>query len=52
MFFLKKIIAKRVIRKNAKEVQNVVKRAYKDLSRDLNRRMNHIKAPLKITISR
>lgn len=52
MFSLKKYAAKRALRKNVKEVKSVVKRAYRDVSRDLNKRVSGFKMPIKVTISR
>jgi hypothetical protein len=52
MMALKKMIAKRVIRKNAKELQSMARRTYRDVSKDLNKRMASMKLPIKITVSR
>jgi hypothetical protein len=52
MMSFKKMIAKRVIKKNAKELQSIAKRTYRDVSKDLSKRMASMKMPVKITISR
>ena len=48
MLSLKKAIAKRVLKKNVKQVENSVKRVYKDLSK----RVSGMKMPVKVIISR
>lgn len=52
MMSFKKMIAKRVIKKNAKELQSIAKRTCRDVSKDLSKRMASMKMPVKITISR
>lgn len=52
MFSLKKYAAKRALRKNVKEIKSVIKRAYKDVSRDLSKRTSGVKMPIKLTLSR
>lgn len=49
---LKKMIAKRVIKKNARDLQSMAKRTYRDVSKDLSKRMAAMKMPIKITVSR
>lgn len=52
MMSFKKMIAKRVIKKNAKQLQSIARSTYKDVSKDLTKRMAMMKMPVKITISR
>lgn len=52
MMPLKKMLMKRVIKKNAKEIQSIAKKTYRDVSKDLSKRMTMMKMPVKITISR
>lgn len=49
---LKKILVKRATKKNVRNVGLAVKRVYKDVSKDFNKRLSGMKSPLKITISR
>lgn len=51
MFSLKKYAAKRVLRKNVKEIKSVIRRTYRDVSRDLSKKVSGVKMP-KLTISR
>jgi hypothetical protein len=52
MMSFKKMIAKRVIKQNARELQSIARRTYKDVSKDLTKRMANMKMPVKITVSR
>ena len=52
MMSFKKMIAKRVIKQNAKELQSIARRTYKDVSKDLSKRMASMKMPIRITVSR
>lgn len=52
MFFLKKIIVKRILKKNAKEIQNVVKKTYRSVSKDLSKKVGGLKVPVKVTLTR
>jgi hypothetical protein len=52
MMSLKKMIMKRVIRKNAKQLQSMAKRTYRDVSKDVGKRMSSMKMPVKITLTR
>lgn len=52
MMSFKKMIAKRVIKKNAKELQSMARKTYKDVSKDLSKRMASMKMPIRITVSR
>lgn len=48
----KKMMVKRVIKKNAKELQSIARRTYKDVSKDISKRIATIKMPIRITVSR
>lgn len=52
MYSVKKAMAKRMLKKNAKEIQSVVRKTYKDFSRDLEKRLSGLKIPVKVTITR
>jgi hypothetical protein len=52
MMTFKKMMAKRALKKNAKEIQSIVKRTYKDVSKDLSKRVSGMRMPLKVTVSR
>ena len=52
MMSFKRMIAKRVIKKNAKQLQSMARKTYKDVSKDLTKRMTTMKMPIKVTVSR
>jgi hypothetical protein len=52
MFSLKKIAARRALKKNVNGIKTAVKRGYRDLSRDLSKRVSRVRMPVKVTISR
>lgn len=50
--FSKKSIAKRMIKKNAKELEGMVKKTYKNVSKNMTKRLSGMKLPIKVSISR
>lgn len=47
----KKMMAKRALKKEVNEIKTTVRKAYKEASKDLTRRLSGFRIPLKVTIT-